>query len=210
MHILHHFRRLLAVFCVIFTPFNNFYSVQKNKATKKPKAKERKFTFSMQKKLAVLFFLILLAFAGLCVRLIWLTQEKGTQYTKQILSQQAYDSTTLPFRRGDIVDANGIKLAVSEKVYNMVIDAKVMLYRESYYEPTIQALQEYFPQLDMEAVKEHINKYPNSSYFIPLKKDSTDKMKQLTYEEISGFKAAAAENSKIKGVWFEEEYKNFL
>lgn len=35
MHILHDFRRLLAVFCVIFTPFDNFYSVQKNKATKK-------------------------------------------------------------------------------------------------------------------------------------------------------------------------------
>ena len=176
-------------------------------AQEKPKVKERKFTFSMQKKLAVLFFLILLAFAGLCVRLVWLTQEKGTQYTKQILSQQAYDSTTLPYKRGDIVDANGIKLAVSEKVYNLVIDAKVILYREDYYEPTIQALEEHFPQLDINAVKEHIAKYPNSSYFIPVKKDSTDKMKQLTYEQISGFKTASAQNSKIKGVWFEEEYK---
>ncbi len=171
------------------------------------KPKEKKFTFSMQKKLAVLFFIILLAFAGLCVRLIWLTQEKGTQYTKQILSQQAYDSTTLPFRRGDIVDSNGIKLAVSEKVYNLVIDAKVIMYRESYYEPTMQALEQNFPELDMKAVTEHIRNNPESSYYIPVKKDSTDKMKQLTYEEISGFQEAAAENTKIRGVWFEEEYK---
>ena len=63
-------------------------SEEKALVNEKPKAKERKFTFSMQKKLAVLFFLILLAFAGLCVRLIWLTQEKGTQYTKQILSDR--------------------------------------------------------------------------------------------------------------------------
>ena len=35
MRILRHFRRLPAVFCIIFTPFNNFYSVQKPKATKK-------------------------------------------------------------------------------------------------------------------------------------------------------------------------------
>ena len=171
------------------------------------KQKEKRFTSSMQKKLAVLFFIILLAFAGLCVRLIWLTQEKGTQYTKQILSQQAYDSTTLPFRRGDIVDSNGIKLAVSEKVYNLVIDAKVILYREGYYEPTLQALEQNFPELDINAVKAHIRDNPQSSYYIPVKKDSTSKMKQLTYEEISGFQAAAAENSKIRGVWFEEEYK---
>ena len=35
MRILCHFRRLPAVFCIIFTSFNNFYSVQKPRATKK-------------------------------------------------------------------------------------------------------------------------------------------------------------------------------
>jgi cell division protein FtsI/penicillin-binding protein 2 len=29
----------------------------------------------------------------------------------------------------------------------------------------------------------------------------------MTYDQISGFQAAALENSKIRGVWFEEEYK---
>ena len=171
------------------------------------KPKEKRFTLFMQKKLAVLYIMILLAFVGLSVRLIWLTQEKGTQYTKQILSQQSYDSTTLPFRRGDIVDANGIKLAVSEKVYNLVIDAEVILDREDYYEPTMEALELNFPELDMNGVKKHISEKPSSSYYIPYKKDSTDKMKQLTYEEISGFQAMSAENTKIRGVWFEEEYK---
>lgn len=166
---------------------------------KEQKAKKpQKFSIKMQKKLVVLFLFVLLAFAGLSVRLIWITRENGTQYQKQVLSQQRYDSTTIPFRRGDIVDAKGTKLAVSEKVYNLVIDAKVMLDREEYLEPTLQALGENF-DLDMSAIREYVTTHENSSWYVPLR--------QLSYEEISGFQAAALENSNIRGVWFEEEYK---
>lgn len=153
----------------------------------------------MQKKLLWLFAFILLAFSVLIGRLLWITQEKGTQYQKQVLSQQRYDSTTLPFRRGDIVDTKGTKLAVSEKVYNLVIDSYIMLYKEDYLEPTLQALGENFPDLDMTAIREYVVTHPESSWYVPLR--------QLTYEQISGFQAAQLENNNIKGVWFEEEYK---
>lgn len=166
---------------------------------KEQNQKVKKFTIKMQKKLVVLFVVVLLAFAGLSVRLIWITNQNGTQYEKQVLSQQRYDSTTLPFRRGDIVDAKGTKLAVSEKVYNLVIDANVMLYNEKSLEPTLQALGENFPDLDMAAIREYVVSHPNSSWYVPLRK--------LTYEQISGFKEAEAADSNINGVWFEEEYK---
>ena len=78
--------------------------------------KRNKFSIKMQKKLVVLFGLVLLAFTGLSIRLVWLTRENGTRYQKQVLAQQQYESITLPFRRGDIVDAKGTKLATSEKV----------------------------------------------------------------------------------------------
>ena len=111
----------------------------------------QKFTISMQKKLVVLFCLVLLVFIGLGIRLMWISSNKGEQYSKQILSQQKYDSVTLPYRRGDILDCNGTTLAVSEKVYNLVIDAKVMLDRDgAYLEPTLAALGSCFPQLDMQ------------------------------------------------------------
>lgn len=84
------------------------------------------FSIKMQKKLVVLFVFVLLAFALLSSRLVYIARENGTQYQKQILSQQKYDSTTIPYRRGDIVDAKGTVIATSEKVYNLVIDAKVM------------------------------------------------------------------------------------
>lgn len=161
-----------------------------------------RFSIKMQKKLLVLFALVLAAFAFLSVRLISLTRENGTQYQKQVLIQQQYDSTTIPYRRGDIVDSKGTTLATSEKVYNLVIDAKVMNTALSgktpYLEPTLEALGQYF-DLDMTATRAYVTTYTTSSYYVPLKR--------LTYDEISGFQAAQLENSNIRGVWFEEEYK---
>ncbi len=160
----------------------------------------RKFTIKMQKKLVVLFFFVLLAFAGLCVRLYWISRENGDQYKKQVLSQRGYDSTTLPFKRGDILDAKGTKLATSEKVYNLIIDAKNMLYQDGkYLEPTIKALNQYFA-LDPATVREYVTTHKNSSYKVMLK--------QLTYDQIKDFQAAdSAKDNQIMGVWFEEEYK---
>ena len=164
--------------------------------------KRNKFSIKMQKKLVVLFGLVLLAFTGLSARLIWLTRENGTRYQKQVLAQQQYDSITLPYRRGDIVDAKGTKLATSEKVYNLVIDAKVMNTelngKTPYLEPTLEALGQFF-DLDMTAIREYVATHKEASWYVPLKR--------LTYDEISGFQQAKSENSNIKGVWFEEEYK---
>ena len=54
----------------------------------------------MQRKLVVLFCLVLLAFAGLSVRLILINRDNGDSYKKQVLSQQQYSSTTIPYIRG--------------------------------------------------------------------------------------------------------------
>ena len=158
----------------------------------------KKFSIKMQKKLVVLFILLLLLFIGLIIRLVWITRENETDYQKQVLSQQRYTSTTIPFRRGNILDAKGTRLATSEKVYNLVIDAKVMNYKAQYVEPTLKALDEYF-DLDMTAIRAHVTTNRNSSWYVALR--------QLTYEEISGFQAAQQEDSDIQGVWFEEEYR---
>lgn len=168
----------------------------------------KKFTIKMQKKLVVLFIFVLLAFAGLSVQLFRITNEKGEKYKKQVLSQQKYNSISIPYRRGNILDCKGNYLATSEKVYNLVIDASVMTYKEEYIEPTLQALDENF-DLDIAQIREHITNNKNSAYYVVLKR--------LTYDQISGFKEAEAKaqeearkakkECKIKGVWFEEEYK---
>ena len=158
----------------------------------------KKFSIKMQKKLVVLFILLLFLFMGLIMRLVWITRENETDYQKQVLSQQQYTSTTIPFRRGNILDVKGTRLATSEKVYNLVIDAKVMNYRSQYLEPTLKALGDNF-DLDMTAIRAHVTTNKKSSWYVPLR--------QLTYEEISGFQEAQQADSNIQGVWFEEEYR---
>ncbi len=156
-----------------------------------------RFSIKMQKKLVVLFAMVLLAFAGLSARLVWITRENENEYQKRVLSQQQYSSTTIPYRRGDILDVKGTRLAASQKVYNLVIDARVMNYDKNFLEPTLKALGDNF-DLDMSKIREYVTRNTNSSWYVPLKR--------LTYEEISGFQAAQLEDSNIRGVWFEEEY----
>ncbi len=170
---------------------------------KKLRPTERKFTLKMQKKLVLLFFLVLLAFVGLSAKLFYISRDNGEDYERKVLSQQQYDSTTLPFKRGDILDRNGSVLATSEKVYNLIIDAKAMLKEEEYLNPTMNALKSCF-SVDETELRKYVKDNPDSQYKIVLK--------QLTYEEIAPFLELEADTEKgknIKGVWFEEEYKRY-
>jgi len=155
----------------------------------------------MQKKLVVLFVLVLLAFIGLSARLILINKEDGEKYKKQVLSQQQYDSRTIPYKRGDIVDAKGTPIAMSEKVYNLVLDVKLVLEKETYLEPTIQALTKCFDVKEAD-LRNYIASNPTSQYYVL--------EKQLTYDQISPFVELQndPENGvNISGVWFEEEYR---
>lgn len=155
----------------------------------------------MQKKLVVLFLFVLSAFVGLSVRLILINRDNGEQYKRQVLSQQRYDSRVIPFKRGDIIDCKGTKLAVSEKVYNVVLDAKLAGEKEEYIEATAKALHDCF-KLDASEIRSYIASNPTSQYYVLAKK--------LTYDEISPFMELqndTANNPDIKGVWFEEEYE---
>ena len=119
----------------------------------------------MQRKLVVLFCLVLLAFAGLSVRLILINRDNGDSYKKQVLSQQQYSSTTIPYKRGEILDSKGTKLASSEKVYDLVLDIKQMNNKEDYVEPTIQALEDYF-SIDGDQVRAYAQEHPDSQYYV--------------------------------------------
>ena len=153
--------------------------------------------------------IILLAFAGLGGRLYVLARDNQNDYQKKILSQQRYDSKTLPFKRGSILDANGTILAASEKVYNVILDCKVMLDKKENEEPTLKALSECFG-LDQSELRKFVKENPGSQYRV-LKK-------RITYDEMSPFLDRKNEHNKtagkkgnekmgmIDGVWFEEEY----
>lgn len=183
---------------------------EQRRERKRIKSTERKFTLRMQKKLVVLFFLVLLAFVGLSIKLFYIGKDNGKEYEKQVLSQQQYDSTTLPFKRGDILDRNGTVLATSERVYNLIVDSKLVLDKEEYLQPTVNALRSCFPDIDQAELTRYLNenkekdKNQRAQYKIFLR--------QLTYEEIEPFLDLEEDKEKgknIKGVWFEKEYKRY-
>lgn len=154
----------------------------------------------MQKKLVLLFVAIILAFVFLIGRITYINAANGEDYTRIVLDQQQYDSRTIPFKRGDIVDRNGTKMATSERVYNVILDVKVMTSDEDSIEPTIQVLKDCF-EIDDEEVRDLIEESPSSRYNI-LKKG-------VDYETYKKFEAIDEDDENypdVAGIWLEEDY----
>lgn len=155
----------------------------------------------MQLKLVMVFGLIVLAFVALIGRITYINASDGEKYTKIVLEQQQYASTTIPFKRGDIVDANGTKLATSERVYNVILDVKVLTADEDkmkeYLDATTEALEEYF-EIEESVVEDIVEEKPESRYNI-LKKG-------IDYDTAKSFEKAAEKDTNIRGVWLEEDY----
>lgn len=161
----------------------------------------KKFPKFMQKKLVILYVGIILAFAGLVVRITYINAASGEEYTKIVLDQQQYDSRTIPYKRGDIVDRNGTKLATSERVYNVVLDVKAMLDDEDYVEPTKQVLKDCFG-IEEETVDNLIENNPDSRYSVLLK--------GIDYETAQKFNAIDEDDENypnVRGIWLEDDYQ---
>ena len=167
----------------------------------------QKFTIGMKKKLVVLFMLVLLAFAGLGARLISITTNNGKEYEKKVLSQQRYDSTTIPYKRGSILDCNESTLAWSEKVYNLILNANVLLSdkekNKDKIQLTLNALNKYFAAqmsangIDLKWIQDYLENNSDKKYYILAKK--------LSYDEIKDFQDYASKEN-LKGVYFEANY----
>lgn len=177
------------------------------------KKRERRFSKKMQIKLMAIFAFILFILVGLNIRIAYIMAKSGDKYAKQVLSQQQYDSRTLPFKRGDILDRNGNVLAKSEKVYNVILDCYAVNGDKEYVEPTVKALVNTLG-LDETDIRSRLTseETKDSQYQILKKKitkdekdafeeyASTDKDKKMSDEE-------RREKEKIQGVWFEEQYE---
>ena len=158
----------------------------------------------MSKNLAVLFVLLLVAFAFLGIRLFIINRDNGDKYKKRVLSQQAYDSVTIPAKRGDIVDRNNTKIAVSQKMYNVCIDSKTLNKEDgAYIESTITSL--YSTPVEFSYTKDELRSYivgnPDSQYRVIAKKQSYE-----TVSEIMNMVNNPNMYPDFKGVWLEDTY----
>ena len=166
----------------------------------------------MQRKLVVLFILVLLAFVGLGIRLFLINRDNGQVYTMQVLSQQAYENQTIPYKRGRILDCKGTVLADSQLVYNVIVDSKQILEKDMYLEPTLDALEEL--GINRSRIREFITNNPSSQYYIALKNLSYQDKRAYEEKVEAGIKKEREDKipvserkySNIKGIWFESGY----
>ena len=100
--------------------------------------------YRVRKKIGIAFLIAGGIFLVLAGRIFKINYENGDVYSKTVLDHQQYTSTVLPYKRGQITDRNGTQLAYSEKVYNVILDPKLLLSDEKYKEPTLTALYECF------------------------------------------------------------------
>ena len=171
-------------------------------------------TARMKRKLAGLFAAVVLVLICLAGRITYINAVSGDRYARQVLaqSQSEYASTTLPFKRGDILDTNGITLATSEKRYNVILDCKVVNSDDDYREPTLEALKKIL-DIDTVGVSSLLDdeKTAGSQYQVILRNVTVEQKK--AFEEYKSppdmkdlSKEAQAKKNAIKGVWFEENY----
>ncbi len=181
------------------------------KRIKKPKPK---LSRGMRMKLIVLFSALVFLLCALIGRLMYINYTSGEKYEKKVLSMQSYDSVTIPYQRGDIVDRNGTVMATSVAVYNVILDCSVMTSTskvdgetvQKYIEPTIDALMDCFPELDKGELYQYAEEKSDSKYIKLLKKLPYDKIQPFVQLQEAVDENGKKINPNIKGVWFEKEY----
>ena len=185
---------------------------------RKKEKRERKFSKTMQKKLLASFAFVLLLLILLLLRIATISATRGNRYAKKVLSQQSYDSRSIPARRGEIQDKNGIVLARSDRFYNVVLDCYAINENEDYLEPTVRAVEQVIGVSAEEVRGVIVGERTRDSRYQVIKKNITSELK----EEFEDFRRGAdldedsmgreayydalSERANVQGVWFEERY----
>ena len=101
------------------------------------KRKNRKLPYS--KRLAILYLVIGLLLC-LCIgRAIVLVLKNGDEYRHRALQQSTASSSVILAQPGNILDANGTALAVSKRVYRLILDPKVLFDTEKSHKGSMEA-----------------------------------------------------------------------
>ena len=169
----------------------------------RPEKEPKRMLKRMQRDLILVFAGICILFLALIGRLMYIEHTSGDKYKKIVLSQQQYNSTVIPYKRGHIIDAKGTVLATSIDVYNVVLDCRVLNsdLNKKKVDTTIAHLTECFPEITAEQVREALVNNPKSQYTVLLKRTSYENMR--AFEKLTEEKDTKKE---IAGIWFEKEY----
>lgn len=161
--------------------------------------RKRIFTGGMKRTLFIFLIFVFILFVALIGKIYILNRDNGDSYKKKVFSQQSYTNTVLNYRRGAIKDRNDTILAQSIRKFNMIIEPKTLLSDPAIKSETLAKIAQYFA-FDTTPIEQIISEHPQSMY------QHVDGLKELTTDQIAGFKKEMQANKNVGGVWFEETY----
>lgn len=175
----------------------------KKKNSLKGKKKRKKYVFSNTRIWFVQVMLVISLIALFCVT-GYIKLIKGETYeTDSINLKTQNNDMSIASKRGTILNRSGQVLAMSTKVYNVILDARVLMDDTIKEETRNYSIEKVAEVLEIE--KSEIEKYivknedgVYSQYKVLAKKVD---------REISDILSAEIDDGKIKGFWLETDYK---
>ena len=165
----------------------------------------------------VLFFLLIISFLVIAIRLSYIVTFKGEEYKRTVYSQRQTSDIVIPCERGSIYDAKGTVLASNIKKYIVILDAKQVtdyskqMGNSAYIESTAEALHQYLGY-DKQQIVDFIYNNPKDAYE-RISKDENGKVIALDAETVKplmeAISASKEKGSTIKpiyGIQFEDSY----
>lgn len=173
------------------------------------KQKKKKRGVDTGGRLLWVFLLLAVVLLGMFGRVVWIKVVDGPKYTAAVDQQQtAQTDSVLPALRGTIYDTKGQVLAQSERVYNIVLDCKVICdVRDSetssvrvQYESTVNKLSDILG-VDIAVIESYLTEEKREDRYELMKegKGISVSQKQILQN--------AKDAGTVVGVWFEEDEK---
>lgn len=161
--------------------------------------RSKMFLKGMRKKTRYAYLIVVLTLVALAIRVVYINVVNGKEYSEAVVMQMDYNSTDIPYERGEILDRNGNVLANSEKTYSLILEPGNILLTDKGEAATKKAVTKFFDVTD-EEFDEHISD-ENSYYEVVLK--------GLAYTDVKAFEdyCKTDEGSDVIGVRFETVYK---
>ena len=157
------------------------------------------FLKGMRKKTKCAYLIVVVTLVALAVRVVYINVVNGKEYSEAVVKQMDYNSTDIPYERGEILDRNGNVLANSEKTYSLILEPGNILLTDKGEEATKKAVTKFFDVTE-EEFDDHIS--DESSYYEVV-------LKGLPYTDVKAFEdyCKTDEGEDVIGVRFETVYK---
>ena len=164
-------------------------------------ARSRSFLEGMRKKSRWAVVVIIIAMIIFTIRVLQINIKNGKEYSEAVVLQENYESSTIPYERGEILDRNGNVLANSEKTYSMIIEPNNIRLKPEYQSATRAAILKFFDISESE-LDEKLAVEGDYGYYQNIIQD-------LTYDKVREFEnyCKSDEGDNVVGVYFETKYK---